>query len=104
MFSVASPLLDACVLSILEAGDTYGYALTQTLRKELGLSESALYPVLRRLNMLGALSTRDEAFQGRNRRYYSITELGKNMLKNYRAEWKHHVQRVETLLLREEKV
>lgn len=102
LFSVASPLLDACVLSILEQGDTYGYALTQALKETLELSESALYPVLRRLCALGALSTYDRPYQGRNRRYYSITPMGKTMLKSYRNEWESHKKRVNSLLLREE--
>lgn len=103
LFSVVSPLLDACVLAILEERDTYGYALTQRLKSQLELSESALYPVLRRLCATGALSTYDKEIQGRNRRYYSITNMGKTMLKKYKNEWETHKNRIESLLLAGEK-
>lgn len=103
MFSVASPLLDACVLSILARGDTYGYALTQDLKARLELSESALYPVLRRLCATGALETYDKPFQGRNRRYYSITGMGKTMLEHYKSGWLNHKKQVDALLLEQEK-
>lgn len=99
LFSVVSPLLDACVLAILEEKDTYGYALTQRLKSQLELSESALYPVLRRLCATGALSTYDKEIQGRNRRYYSITNMGKTMLNRYKNEWETYKNRVEALLL-----
>ncbi|MDR1272248.1 MAG: PadR family transcriptional regulator, partial [Clostridiales Family XIII bacterium] len=49
IFQVGATLLDACVLSVLKEEDTYGYLLTQTLRESLSISESTLYPVLRRL-------------------------------------------------------
>lgn len=100
LFTIASPLLDACVLSILNQGDTYGYALTQDLKKWLDLSESSLYPVLRRLCATGALETYDKPFQGRNRRYYSITNLGRTMLSRYKEEWKDYRIRVDTILTR----
>ena len=78
MFGLSGPLLDACVLSILERGDAYGYSLTQQVRQVMDVSESSLYPVLRRLEREGHLSTYNQAYQGRKRRYYSkfpISEL-----------------------------
>ena len=48
-FQIGSVLLDACVLAILAKEDTYGYRLTQQIKETLGVSESTLYPVLRRL-------------------------------------------------------
>ena len=68
MFGLSGPLLDACVLSILERGDAYGYSLTQQVRQVMDISESSLYPVLRRLEREGHLSTYNQAYQGRNRR------------------------------------
>ena len=55
---------------------TYGYKITQEVRAVLELSESTLYPVLRRLQKDGCLAVHDEAFNGRNRRYYQITPAG----------------------------
>lgn len=98
VFSVASPLLDACVLALTDREDAYGYALTQALRQSLDISESTLYPILRRLQQQGALQTYDKPFQGRNRRYYTITPVGKVLLGAYRQEWQSYREKVEGLL------
>jgi PadR family transcriptional regulator PadR len=97
-FQVGSALLDACVLSVLQREDTYGYVLTQTLKSELGISESTLYPVLKRLQRDGCLTTYDRAWQGRNRRYYAITEKGSDRVKAYRHDWESYRNRVNKLL------
>lgn len=98
VFSVASPLLDGCVLALIDQGDTYGYALTQGIQQWLEISESTLYPILRRLQQQGALQTYDKPFQGRNRRYYTITPVGQVLLNAYRQEWKSYREKVEALL------
>lgn len=69
-------LLDVCVLSILKREDTYGYKLTQEATRILDTSESALYPVLRRLEAQGFLETYTEEYSGRLRKYYRITAAG----------------------------
>ena len=74
-YQLTTPLLDACVLAILNIEDAYGYTLTQKVKEVVDISESTLYPVLRRLQKDNYLSTYDEPFQGRNRRYYHITIL-----------------------------
>jgi PadR family transcriptional regulator PadR len=79
-FQISGALLDACVLGVVNTGDTYGYDLTQRLQSKIGVSESTLYPVMRRLLKEGMLHTYDMAYAGRNRRYYSITENGRAAL------------------------
>ena len=69
-------LLDACVLKVLKQGDTYGYKLTQEISKLIAISESALYPILRRLESQGLLETYSMEYSGRLRRYYRITSRG----------------------------
>ena len=69
-------LLDICVLFILKKEDTYGYKLTQEVTQMLDASESALYPVLRRLESQGFLETWSEEYSGRLRKYYRITAKG----------------------------
>lgn len=98
-FRLGSVLLNACVLAILTQNDAYGYVLTQNVRKVIEISESTLYPVLRRLQKSGLLTTYDMPYQGRNRRYYKITEAGKQALKAYRDEWQRYKQKVEKVLL-----
>ena len=86
-------LLDAIVLAVVgrEKTGTYGYKITQEVRTVLDLSESTLYPVLRRLQKDGCLTVHDEAFNGRNRRYYQITPAG------FTAEWEAYTTKINKL-------
>ncbi len=79
-------LLDACVLFILKKEDTYGYKLTQEITSLLETSESALYPVLRRLESQGLLETYSAEHSGRLRKYYRITAGGITRLNEYVSE------------------
>ncbi len=99
MFQLGSALLDACVLAVLSKGDTYGYLLTQDIRGVIEVSESTLYPVLRRLQAEQALVTYDSPFNGRNRRYYQITPQGSSHLEYLRENWQQFKEAVEYLLL-----
>ncbi len=98
VFQVGSTILDACVLSILKKGDTYGYKLTQEVKQHLEVSESTLYPVLRRLQKEQLLETYDEEVMGRNRRYYHLTDKGKEMCKMYELEWEKFSSKISDLL------
>lgn len=98
-FQLGSALLDACVLAVLSNGETYGYILTQNVKEIFEISESSLYPVLRRLQKDKCLTTFDQPFQGRNRRYYSITPEGKQKLADYREDWKDYRSKVDQILL-----
>ncbi|MEF9960721.1 MAG: PadR family transcriptional regulator [Niameybacter sp.] len=92
-------LLDACVLAVVRKGDIYGYRLTQEVREALEISESTLYPVLRRLQKEGCLHTYDEPYQGRNRRYYQITDLGHSKYKAFLEEWTMYKDKVDGILM-----
>ncbi len=98
LFQLTAPLLDGCVLAVLEQGDTYGYSLTQQIRREIEVSESTLYPVLRRLQKDGCLTVYDRQYQGRNRRYYAITPSGKTLLEECRRDWRDYAGRVDKIL------
>ena len=97
-FQIGGALLDACVLAILSKGDTYGYVLTQTMTEVMDISESTLYPVLRRLQKDNYLNTYDKPYQGRNRRYYAITESGKNRYEVFKRDWNIYKDQVDTLM------
>ena len=75
-FNTGAALMDALVLSIVSQESTYGYKITRDVRSVMEVSESTLYPVLRRLQRDECLEAYDREFAGRNRRYYSITEKG----------------------------
>jgi PadR family transcriptional regulator PadR len=87
------------VLSALRREDAYGYVLTQTLMGTLEISESTLYPVLRRLQKDALLSIYDRPHMGRNRRYYRITDKGLRQADIYRAGWREYKSRVDSLIL-----
>ena len=84
---IPTVLLDGTVLAALSKEDMYGYALTKIVQESLSVSESTLYPVLRRLKKEGYLETYDEPFEGRNRRYYSLTPMGSRHLEEIIDEW-----------------
>ena len=96
VFNTGAALLDAIVLAAVsgEPEGTYGYKITQDVRQALEVSESTLYPVLRRLQKDGCLDTYDREFAGRNRRYYQITEAGMAQLNLYKAEWKSYSTKI----------
>ena len=98
-FTAGSALLDAVVLSVVSLEGTYGYKITQDVRQVMDVSESTLYPVLRRLQKDGFLETYDMEFQGRNRRYYKITSNGMILLDKYRSEWLSYNSNVDKILL-----
>lgn len=91
--------MDALVLSIAAKESTYGYKITQDVRSVMDISESALYPVLRRLQKDGFLETYDQEFAGRNRRYYRITDSGRVQLEQYRLEWTVYKGQIDSVLL-----
>ena len=101
-FQVSAALLDACVLAVLLKEDAYGYVITQNVRDIIDISESTLYPVLRRLQKENCADVYDMPFDGRNRRYYKITDLGKETLENYIVQWDDYKNKVDKILLGKE--
>lgn len=98
MFTVSSTLLDTLVLSVVERHDSYGYEINQMLRDTLDVSESTLYPVLRRLLKDDCLEAYDVEYSGRNRRYYRITPRGKGQLDLSKSEWHSYKKRIDQIL------
>ena len=87
---------NAIVLAVVsrEQEGTYGYKITQDVRKVLNVSESTMYPVLRRLQKDECLEVYDMQFDGRNRRYYKVTEKGMAQLNLYKVEWKNYTRKI----------
>ena len=99
VFNTGAALLDAIVLAIVSANaeGTYGYKITQDVRQVIELSESTLYPVLRRLQKDDCLEIYDKQFDGRNRRYYKITERGTAQLGLYIGEWNVYAGKINQI-------
>jgi PadR family transcriptional regulator PadR len=98
MFQLGSALLDGCVLAVLARKDAYGYSLTQEIKRVVPVSESTLYPVLRRLQKEEMVSTYDQPHNGRNRRYYRISDKGREHLGSIQTSWKDFKSGVGSLL------
>ena len=100
IFNTGAALLDAVVLASVarEPEGTYGYKITQDVRQAIDLSESTLYPVLRRLLKENFLEVYDMAIDGRNRRYYKITEIGRLQLNLDRSEWVKYSGKISRIL------
>lgn len=99
VFNTGAALLDAIVLAVVsrEHEGTYGYRITQDVRQAIEVSESTLYPVLRRLQKDECLEVYDQQFDGRNRRYYKLTEKGTAQLNLYKIEWKNYSKKIQQL-------
>ncbi len=104
VFNTGAALLDAIVLAVVskEEDGTYGYKITQDVRKAIEVSESTLYPVLRRLQKDDCLEVYDVECGGRNRRYYRITEQGGIQLNLYKTEWENYSSKISLLFSGEE--
>ena len=99
VFNTGAALLDAIVLAVVskEQNGTYGYKITQDVRQVIEVSESTLYPVLRRLQKDDCLEVYDMECGGRNRRYYKITGKGTVQLNLYKTEWKAYSTKISML-------
>ena len=86
-FPLTAPLLDFLVLSVITEGDAYGYQISQIFKRAAPMKDSALYPVLKRLQEHGFVNTYDRQYQGRNRKYYQITAAGRSRQAELLKEW-----------------
>ncbi|MCH5297382.1 MAG: PadR family transcriptional regulator [Ruminococcus sp.] len=81
-------LLDVCVLAAIKNEDSYGYQIIKDMKPYVQISESTLYPILRRLESAELLTVRTVEHNGRLRKYYHITPSGLNRINTFKDEWK----------------
>lgn len=81
-------LLDVCVLAAIKNEDSYGYKIVKDVKPYIELSESTLYTILKRLEAASMLTVRSAEHGGRLRKYYRITDAGRNRLREFTNEWK----------------
>lgn len=84
-------LLDICVLAAIRHTDSYGYQIIKDIKPYVTVSESTLYPILRRLEASELLTVRAVEHNGRLRKYYHITKAGQDRLAAFSEEWKEIV-------------
>lgn len=80
-------LLDVCVLAAIKNKDSYGYQIIKDMKPYVEISESTLYPILRRLEVSQLLTVRSVEHNGRLRKYYRITDKGLARIAAFREEW-----------------
>lgn len=80
-------LLDVCVLASIKNADSYGYQIVKDMKPYVEISESTLYPILRRLEESKMLTVRSAEHSGRLRKYYHITDAGLNRISDFYQDW-----------------
>lgn len=80
-------LLDVCVLAAIKNEDSYGYKIIKDLTPYIVLSESTLYTILKRLEGAEMLTVRTAEHGGRLRKYYHITDVGRQRIDEFKNEW-----------------
>ncbi len=80
-------LLDVCVLAAIRDGESYGYKIIKDLKPCTVLSESTLYTILKRLENTDMLTARTAEYDGRLRKYYRITDAGKQRIEEFKQDW-----------------
>lgn len=93
-------LLDVCALAAIKYKDSYGYQIIKDMKPYMEISESTLYPILRRLEEGNFLSVYSVEHNGRLRKYYQITDKGLKRLDDFTDEWKEIMQ-VYSFIVRE---
>ena len=84
-------VLEACVLAAINKQDSYGYQIIKDVSTCIDISESTLYPILKRLEAADALDTYSVEHNGRLRRYYHITDEGRRRIADFTASWEQMV-------------
>ena len=100
MFEIDTRVLELCVLIAIDKEDTYGYKLTQELSGAFNISESTVYPVLRRLQKSNYLATYKQSINGRSRRYYTLTDDGKKELERQLESWSKYKNTVDDFIMK----
>ena len=93
-------LLDVCVLAAIKDEDSYGYQIIKDIRPYVDVSESTLYPILRRLEEGRLLTVRSVEHNGLLRKYYHITDAGKARIEDFKQDWKD-MENIYRFIIRE---
>ncbi|MBQ8793571.1 MAG: PadR family transcriptional regulator [Clostridia bacterium] len=96
-------LLDICVLAAIKSEDSYGYQIIKDIKPFVEISESTLYPILRRLESANQLTARSVEHNGRLRKYYHITQAGLKRIEDFKLEWQEIISIYNFVTREEEK-
>ena len=94
-------VLEGCILAIIEKGETYGYEITTKLGSYgfEAVAEGTIYPILLRLEKGGSIAAELKVSpSGPKRKYYHLTEIGQNGLKEFQSNWHLISEAVDSVL------
>jgi len=94
-------LLEICVLKVISKEPSYGYKIIGDVSPYIEISESTLYPILKRLEASGCLKTFTGEYNGRLRKYYSITEIGMQRISYFKTEWQQ-IKKIYNFIVQED--
>ena len=97
-YPVSAVLTECLILPLWNSRILMGMRISQTVKMVASIKESTLYPILRKLETGGYLTTYSEEFQGRKRKYYSITEAGREQLEYLRKEWREYRDTIDDIV------
>jgi len=97
-YPISALLIECLILSILDGKESYGYEISQTIKMVSQIKESTLYPILRKLENNGYVTTYVREYQGRKRKYYIITEQGREQLDFLKKEWKSYRDLIDGII------
>ena len=97
-FPTSSILIEFLILAMIDREDSYGYEISQTIKLAANIKESTLYPILKKLEKAGYMTTYSQEYQGRKRKYYSITQEGKEQLQFLNEEWLTYKETLDGIL------
>ena len=95
-------LLDVCVLAAIKNQPSYGYQIIKDVKPYVSISESTLYPILRRLEEAKLLTVHSVEHNGRLRKYYHITAAGRRRIEEFKQEWKE-IMAIYKFVIKEDK-
>ena len=92
-------VVELCVMALLKKQDRYGYEISETLSKQIGIADGTVYPILRKLKTDGMLTTYlQEESGGPPRKYYALTALGRENYEKSRLEYLAFARSVRKML------
>lgn len=97
-FPTSATVIEFLILAIVDQDDSYGYAISQTIKQIANIKESTLYPILKKLEKAGYLTTYQQAYQGRKRKYYAITAAVKEQLTFLKKECQRYKEKVDEII------
>lgn len=96
-------VLELCVMALLKKQDRYGYEISEALSRRIDIADGTVYPILRKLKADGLLSTYlQEESGGPPRKYYSLTQLGRESYETERGEYLRFAAAVKAMLEEDE--